>query len=220
MSILKIIKIYSAIILLFILNLNLLAEDNHHSRQLAFARQTLPAEEQKVDKKKNISFEAGFLCGPMVVSDKEIKDVYGNGIVYYPYACLDFWKGLLLGLGYEFGYSRAGKIGLFQEDSTLKMSGLEFFLAYQFKMKRFSPYVKLGYGLYSYCQSIQSIPLGNPTTDEKKSAFVLGGGIKYYPWQKFFINLDIKYVPLTVKPFEEKVNLDGIRCSGGIGYSF
>jgi len=38
--------------------------------------------------------------------------------------------------------------------------------------------------------------------------------------ENFFLAGEVKYIPLKVKPYEDEVDLSGIRCSGGIGYTF
>ena len=72
-------------------------------------------------------------------------------------------KACSLGLGYEGGYDRDGKIGLFQEDTNLKVTGLEFFAGYRFDLGKVSPYVKLGLGNYTYKQMVS----GQTKVDEK-----------------------------------------------------
>ncbi len=70
-----------------------------------------------------VHLEAGALYGPRSVADSDIKSIYGGGLVYFPYAAI-MWKGILIGGGYEGGYSKSGTIGLYEEASSLKISGL------------------------------------------------------------------------------------------------
>lgn len=165
-----------------------------------------------------IHFEAGFFYGQRTVNDTDIKNIYGNGAIYFP--CVGIiWKGLILGGGYEGGYSRDGEIGMFNEATTLSVTGLEFFIGYQVKLKMTAPYVKVGYGSYSYKQTIESLYLGEFKVDHKKSAITVSGGLKIHPLKNLFLAGEVKYVPLKVKPFDEEVDLSGLRLMAGIGFS-
>ncbi len=70
-----------------------------------------------------VKLDLGLLYSARTVSDDAIQDVYGSGGVYFPYAAINVWKCLGFGLGYEGGYDRDGKIGLYQEDTSLKVGG-------------------------------------------------------------------------------------------------
>jgi hypothetical protein len=163
-----------------------------------------------------VKLDVGIFYGSRSVNDDAIKDVYGNGSVYFPYVALNVWKGLSFGLGYEGGYSRDGKIGLYQEDSTLKVTGIEFFAAYQHSLGKFAPYLKLGYGSYSYKQAVG----GTDKIDDKKSALTMAAGARFYPTEALFLAVEIKSVPLKVKPLTTEVDLGGLRLAAGIGYTF
>ena len=160
--------------------------------------------------------DLGLLYGTRSVSDAEIQDVYGGGTVYFPYAAVNVWQGLCFGLGYEGGYDRDGKIGLYQEDSNLKVSGLELFAAYRFDFGKFSPYAKLGLGSYAYEQVVS----GATKVDDKKTALSLAAGLRFYATKGLFLAAELKYVPLKVNPLGEEVDLSGMRFGAGIGYTF
>ena len=163
-----------------------------------------------------VKLDVGFLYGSRSVKDADIKEVYGNGSAYYPYLAVTVWKGLAFGLGYEGGYDRDGKIGLYQEDSNFKVSGMEFFAAYRLEFGKLSPYLKLGFGSYAYKQSVSNVV----KVDDKKSALNLAVGIRYYVTPGLFLAAEAKYVPLKVKPLEEEVDLSGMRLAAGVGYTF
>ena len=163
-----------------------------------------------------INLDVGLMYGSRSVKDSQIKEVYGNGSVYFPFVSVNFWKGLFAGLGYEGGYDRDGKIGLYQEDTNLKVSGPEIFAGYRLDLGKVSPYVKLGLGSYSYKQSVS----GDVKFDKKKSALTLAGGARFYPVKGLFLAAEIKYVPFKVKPLTEEVDLSGMRFAVGIGYTF
>ncbi|UCF57930.1 MAG: hypothetical protein JSW15_05635 [Deltaproteobacteria bacterium] len=162
----------------------------------------------------------GINFGLRTVADSQIRDVYGNGTVYFPYLRASLWKGLSVGAGYEGGYSRDGKIGLYQEETTLKVSGWEVFVSYDFRVERLTPYVLLGYGSYSYEQTINSEYLAGYKVDSRKSSVVAAAGVRLHAIGGLFLGVEAKYVPLKVKPYEEEVDLSGLRFSAAIGYSF
>jgi opacity protein-like surface antigen len=165
---------------------------------------------------QGMKLDLGLLYSARTVKEAAIKDVYGNGGVYYPYAALNVWKGLSFGLGYEGGYDRDGKIGLYQEDTNLTVSGLELFAAYRLELGKFSPYLKLGFGSYSFKQVVSSVT----KVDDKKSGMNMAAGIRYYVAKGLFLAAEAKYVPLKVTPIEEEVDLSGLRFGAGIGYTF
>ncbi|MBP6059300.1 MAG: hypothetical protein KA522_00840 [Candidatus Saccharicenans sp.] len=156
------------------------------------------------------------LYGWRAVNNADIKSIYGNGQVYFPAALVDLWKGFILGVGYEGGYSRDGHIGIYEEFTNLKIEGIEAFAGYQLNLKVISIYARGGYGIYSYKQFIDNpeIPF---KIDEKKGAFVVAGGLKLFPVRNLFIIAELKYVPLKVKPIEEEIDLGGLRVLGGLG---
>jgi opacity protein-like surface antigen len=160
----------------------------------------------------------GFQAGLRTVSNSEIKDTYGNGMCYFPYLAVNIWNGFTVGAGYEFGYSRDGKIGLYDEATTLKVSGMEAFVGYQYATDIVTPYVFVGFGSFSYKQTVESQYA--QTVDATKSTFFFAGGIKISPIKSVFISAEVKYVPLKVTPIEDEVDLGGLRITGGIGFSF
>lgn len=165
-----------------------------------------------------ISFEAGGFYGQRQVADADIKKIYGNGMVYSPCASI-IWNGVMLGGGYEGGYSKSGKIGIYEEATSLEIKGYELFLGYRLKMKFFAPYIKVGYGSFSYKQTNESKYVGEYKVDHKMTAVTLGGGLKIYPIKYLYIAGEVKYVPLKVKPFEDEVDLSGLRLLAGLGIS-
>lgn len=161
----------------------------------------------------------GIFYGLRTVNNSEIREVYGNGTVFAPYLAVRVWKGIILGAGYEGGYSKEGKIGLYQESSKLRVTGFDFFVGYEWHAGSISPYLKIGYGSFSYKQEIESPSVGEYKVDHKKGAIILGGGIKFYALKRVFFASEVKYVPLKVRPFEEEVDLGGFRVLVGVGYT-
>ncbi len=166
----------------------------------------------------SFGFEAGAFYGARQVADSEIKNVYGNGLVYFPYAALK-WKGIILGGGYEGGYAKTAEIGIYKESSRLKVEGFEVFIGYEFKIRMLAPYFRVGYGSYTFKQTIDSPFLGNFKVDGKKATATGAAGIRIYPFKNLFLAGEVRYVPLKVKPYEDEVDLSGWRFSGGFGFS-
>lgn len=165
-------------------------------------------------------FDLGIFYGQRTVNDSDIKNIYGNGTVYFPYLAINVWKGIIIGGGYEGGYSRDGKIGLYNESTSLRVLGVEFFVGYQLRIKIVSPYIRIGYGSFSYKQTIDSPYVGDYKVDHKKSTVIISGGLKFYLIKNLFLAGEVKFVPLKVKPFEEEVDLGGMRYLAGIGFTF
>jgi hypothetical protein len=161
----------------------------------------------------------GFQGGLRTVNDSEIKDVYGNGLSLFPYLAVNPWKGLLAGVGYDLGYSKSGTIGLYNESTSLKISGLQVFAGYQYPIAFLTPYALLGFGAYSYKQTVAS-PVYTGFS-RKKSTFFFALGAKASPLKALpglFFNVEIKYIPLSVKPFDDTVDLGGLNIVLGVGY--
>ncbi len=168
-----------------------------------------------------ITISGGLQFGLRTVNDSEIKDVYGQGTCLFPYLAVNPWKGVIVGAGYEFGYSKSGHIGIYDEATTLKVSGLEVFAGYQYPVGFMTPYALLGLGSFSYKQTVAS--QAAQKVDTSKMTFFFAVGAKASPLKALpglFFNLEVKYVPLSVKPYDESVDLGGIRLTLGAGYSF
>lgn len=174
----------------------------------------LPARQYAFD------LEAGITFGGRTVSDSEIKRVYGNGTVFFPYLALNFFGGLFIGAGYEGGYSREATIGLYNEPTKLEVTGMEYFVGYEYKIKIISPYLKIGYGSYTYKQTIDSPYVRGFGVDKKKSAISIGGGLRFFLLKYLFLAAEVKYIPLKVKPYDQEVDLGGLRYSAGAGLKF
>jgi hypothetical protein len=167
-----------------------------------------------------VRVEIGVLAGTRTVTSTAIKDVYGTGAVYYPYASIHPWKGLFAGAGYEAAAARTGTIGLYAEPTTLKISGFEIFAGYEAAFGMIVPYIKAGYAVYSYKQVIESRYVSDNQVDASKGTIVLGGGLKAFMSGTFFLAGEVRFVPLKVQPFDAQVDLGGLRYTAGIGVKF
>ena len=171
-------------------------------------------------KQNAMSITGGVFYGLRSINNSDIKDVYGNGNVYIPHLSIVVWKGLFFGASYEGGYSRTGKIGIYEEDASLDITGFDFYIGYEFKTKYVTPYIKVGGASFSYKQTISSSYIGDIKVNENKMTISFCGGIKFYPLKNVFLAAEVKYIPLKVKPYEDEVDLSGFRILGGIGFSF
>ena len=167
-----------------------------------------------------IRLEIGILGGTRTVNEAAIKAVYGNGVAFYPYFAVHPLGGLFVGAGYEAGYSREGTIGIYEEPTTLRVVGAEVFAGFQIQARNVSPYVKLGYARYSYRQTIDSPRIGDIAAVGNKWGPTFGGGLKISLSGAVFLGGEIRFVPLKVKPFEDEVDLGGMRYTAGLGPKF
>lgn len=163
--------------------------------------------------------EIGCSVGLRTITNADIKEVYGNGVNYFPNIAL-VWNGIMVGFGYEGGYKRNGLIGIYQESATLTVRGPEFFLGYQLNLNKFAPFFKVGFGYYSYKQVVDSDYLADYPVDGTKKGLTFGGGFKFYLIRKLFISAEVKYGHLKVKPYDTEVDLGGMRVNGGLGVRF
>ncbi len=162
---------------------------------------------------------AGFLAGPRTASDETVKRIYGGGTVYSPFLAVGLWRGFRLGAAYEGGYSRTGVIGLYDEPTSLDVSGVEFFAGYWLKFDLVALYVRAGSGNYSYLQTVDSPVARNFPVEGRAQVLVAAAGINVYLQERLYLCGEVKYVPLKVKPYEDEVDLSGWRYLIGIGYT-
>lgn len=163
--------------------------------------------------------EVFFLYGYRTVSSAGIREVYGNGFVYYPAISINIIKGFFAGTGYEGGYSRSGHIGIFEDYSTLKIYGVEGFAGYAFNLTALSFYARAGLGFYRYKQFID-VPNLPYKVDDWTVTQLVAGGARYFIGKNLFLMTELKYVRMKVKPVEEEVDLGGLRFLGGLGFKF
>ncbi len=164
-------------------------------------------------------FDLSCTFGLRTVNNADLKEVYHNGTNFYPSLSLN-WRGLLVGVAFEAGFKRNGLIGLYQEPASLSVSGPEFFLGYEFKLGPIAPYLKAGFGLYSYNQKINSEYLQDYPVKGTQGGLVFGGGLKIFPISKLFISAEVRYSQIKVKPYDVGVDIGGLRLNGGLGFRF
>lgn len=167
-----------------------------------------------------LTIQAGALFGLRKVNDLKVQAAYKDGNVYFPYLEVQPWKDLTFSIGYEGGYNETALLGPFQSRADLSVTGLEFLVGYEYRIKRLALFAKTGFGLYFYKQTVQDEYVKDYEVDQSQSTIVLKGGLKIYPWKFLFLALELKYVPLKVKPYDYEVDLGGMRYLVGFGVTF
>lgn len=161
----------------------------------------------------------GINYGKRQIRDVNLMDVYGDGYVFTPYLRYSLFKWVALEIAYEGGYKESGKVGIYREESTFVIKGWEICGILRYRVKRFVPYLKYGYGYYSYKQDIES-EYNRLEVDHHKAAAVLGAGLHIFLLDGLFFSAEIKYVPLKVNPFGIEIDMGGMRYLAGLGFRF
>lgn len=169
----------------------------------------------------NISFalnlDFGFHFGNRQFKGSVIKDTYGGAVIYTPFVKVSLLKWLGISASYETGYKGSGDVGLYNEESVLKIDGINAAITAQYRLKLVEPFIKFGFGRYAYKQKINSEYVRHQV-DHAKITAIFGAGINIYLFKSFFITSEFKYVPLKVKPFDQEVDLSGMLFMVGLGY--
>jgi hypothetical protein len=158
-----------------------------------------------------------FKLGTRQINDPNLNKIYGSGYVFIPSLSITVFPNFSIEAAYEGGYKKSGLVGLYQDDSTLRISGMEISGIFWYRFSEFRPYVQLGAGYYSYRQDVDN-EIVRYQVDHKNIGFILGGGLDIALFKGLFFTLGIKYVQLEVQPFNVEVDLSGIRILAGIGW--
>jgi hypothetical protein len=162
---------------------------------------------------------AGVNMGIRTLNDEYLNSVYGSGSVVIPYAQFMLAKWFSIEAAFEGGYKKSAPIGIYEEASTLKISGWEFSGILHYEIGRLEPYLKFGAGYYGYKQEIESafVPY---KVDHHHTSFHFGGGSQVFFGKYLYLGAEVKYVQLKVMPFDIKVDLGGLRYLLGLGLKF
>lgn len=164
-----------------------------------------------------LNLSLGFGAGYRQINDPYLNRVYGPGFIFVPYVQINLSRLVATEISYEGGYQKKAPIGIYQEPSLLKISGLEFSGCFLWPFSQLALYARAGAGYYFYRQDIDS-PYVRYHVDHHDFAGHLGLGIELNLITKFLIRSEAKYVYLKVKPFDQRVDLGGWRFLLFLGY--
>ncbi|MBS3819973.1 outer membrane beta-barrel protein [bacterium] len=161
----------------------------------------------------------GLRGGYRQLKDSNLKNIYGNGNVYVPYVSYFPSEFYGLELSYEGGYSKEAPIGLFDEQSTLSVQGLQLCGVLRYRVGQFVPYFKFGGACFFYKQDIESEYIRR-NVDHHKWTTVVGAGVEWKLFSLLSLAAEWESIPLKVKPFDVEVDLGGSRFLLGLGMAF
>jgi len=164
-------------------------------------------------------FGAGINAGILKFKKEDTKDLYGSKFIYTPYLKLIIHRGLALELSYEAGYKNKVLNIYDEEESTLKITGINICAVYRFPIIKIIPYLKVGYARYNFKQEIEN-NISNYRLEDHKSTIIVGGGVNLGLLGGFYLNAEITYTPLKIKPFDQEMDFKGMRFLAGVGWQF
>jgi hypothetical protein len=164
-----------------------------------------------------VRWQAGFSGGWRTVKDQTLQSVYGGGWVFAPWMTYRVSRSLWVGAEFEGGYAQKAKIGLFAEESRLAVRGMHAFLYYGRDKGRVRPFLKVGAGLFSFQMDIDSPYVQASNFASSDVSILVGGGLKVMLGRKLFATAEVKYAALWADPFDDLVDLGGLRFLAGIG---
>lgn len=159
----------------------------------------------------------GVNLGYRQLKDPGLNEIYGSGVVYDLFARYFPLERYGIELSYEGGYKKDALIGLYQEDSTLTVTGIQLAGAFRYPVWKLVPYFKFGVGYFSYKQDIES-EFVRFKVDHNKWTTVVGLGMTLDISREIFLSTEVKYIPLEVQPFDIPVDLGGMRYLIGLGF--
>jgi hypothetical protein len=160
------------------------------------------------------AFKIGASAGFYSFSDTLIKDFYGSGA---PIFAGSLTLELIKNLEFRGGYNSLQKKGAMSvSEEELKFTFKDIVLEARFKFfskKRLSPYICGGVDFISFKEDY---PERFNDFEDKTNGYRFGGGAYFKLGNKFNLDFNVGYVKAEVKPFDEVVQLGGIRASLGI----
>jgi hypothetical protein len=167
---------------------------------------------------EGMTVQAQLTYGSRQIRDGRIKSVFGKSPVVGFSLQAHLGKHLFAGVDFEHADRMSGIIGAYLNPAEFQMRGLDIFGGLEYGAKLVSVYAKAGLGFYDYHLSIQNNPF---TAAYPVNRVDLGGmaavGVQFFPISKSFLVGEVKYVYLRVKPYEDRVDLSGLRLSAGFG---
>jgi hypothetical protein len=164
-----------------------------------------------------LTWEVGLLWGSRGLKNADLNAVFGTGTAFTPYAILRVLPGGSIGISYEAGFSRQAPVGLFNDLFRLQVSVAEVFYRQEWQAGAVTPYLKIGPGLAFYKITIDSPYLKAFNARGSDISFAIAAGAKVKLGARIFLSGEIKYGVLWLDPFDDKVDLGGVRAQAGIG---
>lgn len=167
-----------------------------------------------------LTLRLGGAFGTRNFNDAKIRETYGGGEAYSAGVEVGLGRGWTAGFSLENGPTLSGKLGLSESNAQFSLWGLDFTAGYELRLRKLGFFIRAGYGLYHYRQTVDYEYVQDYKVDAWASTFVAAAGLKYYPWNFLFLSAGAKYVPLKVKPYDQTVDLGGWRWAAGLGLAF
>jgi len=165
-------------------------------------------------------FSEGFRVGGSVgyysVPDSIYRDSYGSGNLMY---------GVFLSYDFMRNFEFRGEVGYFKDTGEMtltkeeiKFSIIPVVLGVRIKLieiEILSPYLGAGVDFYSFKEKAR---IGD--TSDATLGYHIEGGSYISLGQRFYIDLNLRYVKADAKPYDETFKLGGFKVGIGGGYSF
>jgi hypothetical protein len=165
-----------------------------------------------------MTVQAQLTYGSRKIRDDRIRSVFGEASVVGFSLQAHLGKHLFAGFGVEHAVRVNGVIGAYLNPAEFQLRGFDIFGGLEFGTKVVAGYARAGLGIYAYRLSVQNNPF---TAAYPVDRIDLGGmaaaGFKIFPVSAIFLVGEAKYVALKVKPYEDRVDLSGLRLSAGVG---
>ena len=167
-----------------------------------------------------LTLRLGLTFGTRSINDALLTSTYNPGPVFVPALELAFRGGWFVGLAYEPGRTETGALGVYDSPAEFSLSGLELRAGYELRLKAVAFQAAAGGGPYAAKQTVDEDFARDHPVDKTGWAWSLGAGFKVYPWKFLFLSAGARYVMLSVKPYDRRVDLGGWRLQGGLGLAF
>jgi hypothetical protein len=161
-------------------------------------------------------FRAGGSVGYYSVADSIYRDTYGSG---------NFMFGVFLSYDFMRNFELRGEINYLKDsgEMTLTKEEIEFSLLpivlgariKLMEVRNLSPYVGAGVDFYSFREKAR---IGD--TSDSTLGYHIEGGCYISFGQRFYFDVNLRYVKADAKPFDETFKLGGFKVGIGGGYSF
>ena len=151
------------------------------------------------------------------LTDSISKEIYGGGGgLLGGSLSYDFLKKFELRAEYNY-FHKTGKMTLTQEDVTLTLTPIILGMRFRILGQKVSPYIGAGVGTLPYKEKL---PERLEHVSERATSLHFEGGGYVNLKHRLFMDLNIRYAWAPTQPFNEKIQLGGVRAGIGIGYSF